>query len=143
MGKRIVRIKGHLYDTQTKNKSFLKVASDLKKLGIKNYYFMLEIFDVSLIGVDPFAVDEKTEKTTLTKDQISRIMTECARNPWYYLREVCRIPESGRKNGVPYLANRGNIAQTWCLLHGFDSWLCLPRRNFVVAKYSNVLEKPL
>lgn len=129
MGKRIVKIKGKYYDTQTRNKSFLKVASDLKKVGISNYYFMLEIKDISLINVDPFACDEKTGKTTLTKDQISRIMIECAKNPWYYLREICRIPESGVKNGVPYRANRGNIAQTWCILHGYDSWLCLPRQQ--------------
>lgn len=129
MSKRIVKIKGKYYDTKTPNKSFLKVATDLKKLGIKNYYFMLEIYDISLINVDPYACDEKTGKSTLTKDQISRIMIECTKNPWYYLREICRIPESGMKNGVPYKANRGNIAQTWCLLHGFDSWLCLPRRK--------------
>ena len=129
MSKRIVKIKGKYYDTKTPNKSFLKVATDLKKLGIKNYYFMLEIYDISLINVDPYACDEKTGKSTLTKDQISRIMIECTKNPWYYLREICRIPESGMKNGVPYKANRGNIAQTWCLLQGFDSWLCLPRQQ--------------
>ena len=51
MSKRIVKIKGKYYDTKTPNKSFLKVATDLKKLGIKNYYFMLEIYDISLINV--------------------------------------------------------------------------------------------
>ena len=45
MGNRIKRIKGRYYDTGTKNKSFLQVAKDLKQLGIKNYYFMLEIRD--------------------------------------------------------------------------------------------------
>ena len=49
---------------------------------------------------------------------------------WYYLREICRIPESGASGGgVPYKANRGNIAQAWCFLHGIDSWLCLPRQQ--------------
>ena len=129
MASRIAKINGKYYDKKTNNKSFLKVATDLKKVGIKNYYFMLEIKDVSLVGIDPYAVDEKTGKTKLTKDQIKRIMIECSRNPWYYLREICRIPESGQKNGVPYRANRGNIAQTWCILHGYDSWLCLPRQQ--------------
>ena len=126
MAKRIQRIKGKYYDTGTKNKSFLQVAKDLKSLGIKNFYFMLEIYDVSLIDVDPYA-------DNLTMDQISRIMTECTRNIWYYLREISRIPSQGG-TGVPFKANRGNIAQTWCIVHGIDSWLCLPRRNYCCRK---------
>ena len=81
---RIVRYKGHYYDMGTSNKSFLQLASDLNKLGVKNCYFMLEIFDYTLINVDPYAIDEKTGHTSLTKDQITRIITECKRNPWYF-----------------------------------------------------------
>lgn len=118
---RILKIKDKFYDTGTKNKSFLQVAKDLKTLGIKNFYFMLEIYDYTLIDVDPYA-------DNLTIDQISRIQTECVRNIWYYLREVARIPSPGGQP-VPFKANRGNIAQTWCILHGLDSWLCLPRQQ--------------
>lgn len=118
---RIKRINGKFYDTGTSNKSFLQVAKDLKSLGIKNFYFMLEIRDYTLIDVDPFSPN-------LTLDQISRIMNECTTNVWYYLREVARIPNQGGPP-VPFKANRGNIAQTWCLLHGIDSWLCLPRQQ--------------
>jgi hypothetical protein len=82
---------------------------------------MLEIYDYNIVNIDPYAEN-------LTKDQISRIMTECTRNPWYYLREVCRIPDQGGV-GIPFKANRGNIAQTWLTLHGIDSWLCLPRQQ--------------
>ena len=120
-GSRIKRIGGKLYDVGTSNKSFLQVAQDLKKLGIKNFYFMLEIKDPTLIGVDPY-------DPNLTRDQISRILTECATNIWYYLREVSRIPSQGGEP-VRCKANRGNIAQTWCILHGIDSWLCLPRQQ--------------
>ena len=127
---RIGRIGNKYYDMGTTNTSFLQVAKDLKRLGIKNCYFMLEIYDISLISVDPYAVDPKTGKTTLTKDQIARIINECVRNPWYYLREISRIPEQGG-DGIPYKANRGNIAQAWCTLHGIDSWLTLPRRKAV------------
>ena len=77
MAARIAKIGNKYYDIGTSNKSFLQVAKDLKTLGIKNYYFMLEIYDYSLIDVDPFACD-KNGNTTLTKDQISRIMLECA-----------------------------------------------------------------
>lgn len=118
---RIVRLNGVLYDTGTKNRSFLQVANDLKILGIKNFYFMLRLNDPTLINVDPYS-------DKLTEDQISRILFECRTNIWYYLREICRIPSQG---GVPvhFIANRGNIAQIWCILHGLDSWLCLPRRT--------------
>lgn len=125
---RIIRFKSHYYDMGTSNKSFLQLASDLKALGVKNCFFMLEIFDYSLVNVDPHACDEQGH-TTLTKDQISRVITECKRNPWYFLREVVRVPDSGSSAGVPYKANRGNIAQAYCILHNLDSWLCLPRQQ--------------
>lgn len=126
---RIVKYKGHLYDTGTSNKSFIQVAQDLKTLGVKNCYFMLEIKDPSVIGIDPFQVDLKTGECNLTKDQISRIITECKRNPWYFLREVARITEAGKPDGVPYRANRGNIAQAYLFLHDLDSWLCISRQQ--------------
>lgn len=119
--KRLKRVKGVLYDTGTSNKSFLQVAMDLKALGIKNFYFMLQLNDPSLIGVDPYSPN-------ITNDQLTRVLYECRNNIWYYLREVCRIPSQGGQP-VPYKANRGNIAQTWCILHGIDSWLCLPRQQ--------------
>jgi hypothetical protein len=128
-GNRIISIGGHFYDTGTANKSFLQVALDLKTLGVKNWYFLLEIKDPSLINVDPFSVNKDTGRCDLTKDQVSRITIECIHNMWYYLREIVRIPASGMPEGVPYKANRGNIAQAWCLIHGVDSWLCIPRQQ--------------
>lgn len=118
---RIKRIGGKFYDTGTSNISFLQLAMDLKKLGRKNYFFMLEIFDPMVVDIDPYAPN-------LTKEQVSRVVTECTRNMWYYLREVALIPEQGG-TAIRYKANRGNIAQAWCILKGIDSWLNLPRRN--------------
>nr|DAT85716.1 MAG TPA: large terminase [Caudoviricetes sp.] len=102
---------------------------DLKKAGVKNWYFLLEIKDISLCKIDPHAQDKDAHHTTLNKNEIQRVVFECKNNLWYYLREVCRIPEPGAPNGVPYKANRGNIAQAWCLLNGIDSWLCLTRQQ--------------
>lgn len=124
---RIAKIRGKFYDIGTTNKTFLKVANDLKTLGIKNCYFMLEIYDYSLITIDPYACD-KDGHTTLSRDQVNRIMNECARNPWYFLREIVRVPDQGGTS-VPYKANRGNIASSWCSWKGLDSWLCLPRQQ--------------
>lgn len=118
---RIKRINGKFYDFGTPNKSFLQVAADLKKVGIKNYYFMLEICDPNVAYLDPY-------KPNITAHEVAMISTEITRNMWYYLREVARIPDQGGV-AVPYLANRGNIAQAWCFKHGVDSWLNLPRQR--------------
>ena len=88
---------------------------------------MLEIYDPSIVEIDPYLEDDKGH-TLLGRDQIMRIMTELYRNPWYYLREISRIPDPGG-TAVPYKANRGNLAQAWCMIHGIDSWLCLPRQQ--------------
>ena len=125
---RIMKIGDKFYDFGTMNRSFLQLAQDLKTLGIKNCYFMLEIKDPTLVNINPYAVD-KDGHTTLTQDEIARVLLECKQNPWYYLREISRIPDQGG-TAVPYRANRGNIAQAWCIWKGYDSWLCLPRRTF-------------
>ena len=51
---RIARIGDKLYDLGTMNKSFLQVAKDLQTVGIKNCYFLLEIYDYSLVNIEPF-----------------------------------------------------------------------------------------
>lgn len=75
----------YIYDVQTKNISFIQTSVDLKRLGIKNHMFFLKLYDPSLRGVDPHS-------PTLTDDQIIRIINECIINPWFYLREVARVP---------------------------------------------------
>ena len=74
------------YDWETSNVSFLQVAADLKKLGIKNNMFFLRLYDKGLQGIDPHG-----PIAAMTPELIQRIMAECIRNPWYYLREVCSI----------------------------------------------------
>lgn len=88
---------------------------------------MLEIKDPTVITIDPYVCD-KEGHPILTQDQVARVMNEIAVNPWYYLREISMIPEEGG-SGTKYIANRGNIAQAWCILHNLDSWLTIPRRQ--------------
>lgn len=118
---RIKKIKGQLYDFGTHNRSFLTVARELKSLGIKNFYFMLKVYDPSVVYIDPF-------NPNITKDEINRVILECSRNMWYYIREIVRIPDQGGLP-VPYKANRGNIAQAWCIDNHLDSCLCMPRQQ--------------
>ena len=110
-----------IYDVNTTNISFVQTAVDLKKLGIKNNMFFLKLYDPSLRGIDPHS-------PFLTNDQIVRIINECIINPWYYLREVARIPDQGNPKGVPYLLNRANLAATWCFINGIDNYLVIPRQ---------------
>ena len=125
---RLKRIGNRIFDVGTSNTSWLQLASDLKTLGVKNWYFMLEVKDPEVIKIDPYQCDDNGV-CTLTRDQIARVVTECRRNVWYYLREVARIPDPGNPKGVPYKANRGNIAQAFLFVNGIDSWLCLPRQQ--------------
>ena len=111
------------YDSETTNLSFLQVAADLKKLGVKNNMFFLRLYDRGLQGIDPHG-----PITVMSNELCQRIMAECIRNPWYYLREVCRIPDQGNSNGIPYKLNRANLAATWCFVNNIDHYLTIPRQ---------------
>ena len=110
--------KPHIH-VETTNISFLQVHSDLKSLGIKNNKFFLALYDKSLRNVDPYAKD-------LTREQIERIITECVINPWYFKREVARIPTPG--GFVRFELNRGNLAASWCYHRHIDHYFVIPRQ---------------
>ena len=72
---RLARKGGKIYDTGTSNKSFLQVACDLKTLGIKNYYFILEIKDTTL--------DSKADKSdTYTKTEVDSAIQTAILDSW-------------------------------------------------------------
>ena len=73
---------------KTKNTSFLKVHLFLKKKGVKNNAFFLELYDETLEDIDPFDYDNLTEETK------QRILIECSKNFWYFIRECVRISAS-------------------------------------------------
>lgn len=124
-------------DTTTRNVSFLQTASDLQKIGIKNNLFMLKLYNRDLVGVDPY-------DPALSKNQMANILVECMMNPYYYLREVARIPEQGGGVGVgsgsPFILHRGNLAMTFCFLHCIDCYLLLPRQCFKTHSTIALLE---
>lgn len=109
-----------IYDTETKNISFLQTAMDLHTLGIKNNMFFLALYNRELRGVDPYS-------PFLTKEQMMMITQECIINPWYFLREVARIPDQGG-TGIPFQLNRANLASSYCFIHSIDHYLCIPRQ---------------
>ena len=97
---------------KTKNNSFLKVHLFLKQKGIKNNSFFLELFDETLEEVDPFDEDN------LTDEQKQRILVECTRNPWYWLRECVSVAVSGVSR---YELSLGNLALSWASLNNLNS----------------------
>ena len=61
---KIMKIGNKYYDFGTKNASFLLTASELKTLGIKNYYFMLEVKfpQLGVQDIDPYKPDITAEE---------------------------------------------------------------------------------
>ena len=94
-------------DLTTRNRSFVRLASLYKEMGVKNHMFMLALFDQSLVGVDPFDYDN------LTVQQKIAIGVECSQNPWYFFREIARAPGESGADAVYIEGNRGNIALFW------------------------------
>lgn len=114
------------YDFSTKNTSFLELYKDLYSLGIKNNKFFLAIYDRSLIGINPFS-------EALPLSVILRIIIECMRNPWYWLREICRVPQDGSPiepgGGSCFLIDRSSAASWYCFINYIDHYLCKPRQT--------------
>jgi hypothetical protein len=130
----IKKINGRYYDFGTKNVSFLQTAMDLQALGVKNYYFMLEVKNPHS-GV----ADMNPYMSKPAPQQMRAMLEEARSNVWYFCREIARIPIQGGSS-VPYGLHRGLAASIWCFDHGFDSCLCIPRQCY---KTSGILAGPI
>lgn len=98
-----------IVDYQTKNHTFLQFASDLKAMGVENWQFVLQLLNPRLQGIDPHSED--LDHTTQVE-----IIFEATYNPFYFIREVLRIPANSGSGGNQLIANRANIALWWCFL---------------------------
>lgn len=104
-------------DLKTKNTSFKRVAEIFRTMGIKNYYFMLQLNNPTLIGVDARDPDLPDFYKPL-------IIKECCENIWYFLREVCVLSD-----GRNFEANRAVISFIWNYLNHNTTILILPRQQ--------------
>ncbi|WP_257292731.1 hypothetical protein [Endozoicomonas sp. ONNA1] len=111
-----------IIDTQTKNYSFLRIATMYKEMRVKNWAFPLSLMQKELQGIDPHASDLSDEIKYM-------ISVECNHNPWYALREVIRIPSAGGGDPIPLIANRGNMCLFWCFFNHIDVLLIQPRQT--------------
>jgi hypothetical protein len=117
-----LRYPGAKPNYDTKNESYLKLAGTYYAMGIKNYAFMLALHDQSLKGIDPFS-------PLLTELEMIKIAIECKVNPWYYFREIAKVPARSGSDAVPLLANRGNIALYWCFFNHVMTYLVQIRQT--------------
>jgi len=109
-------------DYQTKNRSFIRLAQVYKAMGVRNHLFHLALHNPLLQGVDPHS-------PSLTAEQKMMIGVECFENPWYFFREVFRVPPQGSANPRPLRANRGNIGLYWSFFNHIDVGLIQPRQT--------------
>ena len=69
----------------------------------------------------------------MPKDLQIKIFIECLINPWYWLREILRIPVDGMPievgGGVPYAIDRNNAACWYLFLNGIDFYQSKPRQR--------------
>jgi len=110
-----------IVDTKTKNVSALQLAGVYKKMGVKNYYFHLALTQPELQGVDPHSPN-------LSSENKERIALECEINPWYFFREVARVPAQAGKDPGVYLFNRANVALYFSFFNNVDFALIMPRQ---------------
>lgn len=118
----IKTINGRYYDfSETNNPSFILTAKELQILGIKNYYFMLEIKDKRVADIDPF-------KKNITKEEADLLMIEYRRNMWWFMRTAVKLRTDA--GIVQYGLHRGLAAAAWCFERHYDHCLCEPRQTW-------------
>lgn len=118
----ICKIGNKYYDFGTKNVSFLQTAQELRTVGIKNFYFFLEIKypQLGVQDIDPYNKD-------ITEEEIAKIVLECKSNPYFFFREVLRIPVRG-VGLMPTDLTRMAAAMLWCFNNSIDFEICVSRQ---------------
>lgn len=113
---------GVIVDYYTPNKSFVKMAKVLHEMGVKNCLFMLALHNPELQGVDPF------DEENLTNEQKLAIFVEAKYNPWYFFRELVRIPPKAGNAIIRFELNRASLALYWLFFNHIDVFLIMLRQ---------------
>ena len=107
---------------ETQNTSFIRMSKVLKRMGIQNHLFHLALMDPDLYHVDPHNLKDTSNELKL------KIAYECRYNPWYYFREVIRVPAPGGLP-IPFIVNRANLSMMWCYYNNIDYIGIAPRQT--------------
>ena len=113
---------GGIIDTETNNPHFLRMVRVLEKMGVKNRYFFLHLTQPELKGIDPHNLTDPSNELKM------RILYETKINPWYFLREVVRVPSAGG-DPIRYILNRANLAMNWLFFNSCDFFQVQPRQT--------------
>lgn len=111
-----------IVDYDTTNESFKRLVYLYKEMGIDNCEFPLALYQPELVGVDPYAED-------LSEELKFKISIEARYNPWYFFREIARIPPNSGTEPIRFKATRGNIALYWSFFNHIDFGLVQPRQT--------------
>ncbi len=111
-----------IIDYETKNKSAIELSIKLKRMGIKNHSFFLVLLDKKLSGIDPF-------DPNLTLEQKVLISIEVRRNPFYFLREIARVPPQAGNEAEMVQFNRSIVCLWWCFFNHITIILTQPRQT--------------
>ena len=112
---------GFTYHVNTKNRSFIRVFKELYNKKVVNNKFHLILLDPTLADVDP-------HDPNISKENQAKVITEIKRNPYYYLREVIKVPTPG--GNLPFDLHRGNLAIIFCIFNNLDFLVELPRQRY-------------
>lgn len=119
---------GAVYDLNTENESFIRLAYTHKQLGVKNWYMVLALYRPELSGLN--ARHDLTGEcpSTLTVEQKTLSNQECYENVWYWFREVAYVPQEGDDPTI-FLINRGTFALIWAYFNNVDIALLMIRQQ--------------
>lgn len=109
------------FDANTNNVDFIRMFLLLKRMGIENNKFFLIVTQPELRGIDPHNLKDDSQELKL------KIAYECKVNPWYFFREVIRIPVVGH-DGIHFILNRANLSLIWLFFNHIDNLLVMPRQ---------------
>ncbi len=108
--------------SNTSNVSYLRLAAIYKEMGVKNHLFHLALVNQDLKHVNPYDPNISIEEQIM-------VALECKINPWYFFREVARVPGRGSPEPTPLFANRGNIALFWLFFNHITTILIQIRQT--------------
>ena len=111
-----------IVDLTTTNISYIRLAGVYKAMNIDNHSFCLALHNPLLQGIDPHS-------NKLTQEQIMMIAVECNENPWYFFREVIKVPAVAGPENIPFRANRQNIALFWLFFNHITQLVIAPRQT--------------
>lgn len=112
------------YQFTTTNQSFLDMHYFLRKKGVENCKFFLALYDSDLLNINP-------RNPNLNMMMKQKVLRECLRNFWYFIREVVRIPASGGEvgGGIQYKLHRANLAMNFGFVLNWNMFVEIPRQN--------------